>query len=38
MLEEPWTPDNGLVTQAMKLKRDPIRKKFREDLDKMYSK
>jgi len=38
VLEEPWTPDNGLVTQAMKLKRDPIRKKFREDLDKMYSK
>lgn len=32
-----WTPESGLVTSALKLKRENIRKEFSEDLSKLYS-
>ncbi|VFQ90576.1 unnamed protein product [Cuscuta campestris] len=37
LIPEPWTPESGLVTAALKLKRDVIRKTFAEDLSKLYS-
>lgn len=32
-----WTPENDLLTAAMKLKRVPIVAKHKEVLDKLYS-
>lgn len=37
LLSNPWTPESGLVTAALKLKRDVIRKAFSEDLSKLYA-
>lgn len=37
LLAAPWTPESGLVTAALKLKRDVIRKEFFEDLTKLYA-
>uniref|UniRef100_A0A2N9HCP7 AMP-dependent synthetase/ligase domain-containing protein n=1 Tax=Fagus sylvatica TaxID=28930 RepID=A0A2N9HCP7_FAGSY len=37
LLSEPWTPESGLVTAALKIKRDIIRKTFSEDLSELYS-
>ncbi|XP_010521252.1 PREDICTED: long chain acyl-CoA synthetase 9, chloroplastic [Tarenaya hassleriana] len=37
LLATPWTPESGLVTAALKLKRDVIRKEFSEDLSKLYA-
>lgn len=37
LLPEPWTPESGLVTAALKIKREVIRKTFSEDLAKLYS-
>lgn len=37
LLWEAWTPESGLVTAALKIKRDSIRKAFSEDLAKLYS-
>ncbi|CAG7903353.1 unnamed protein product [Brassica rapa] len=37
VLAAPWTPESGLVTAALKLKRDVIRKEFTEDLTKLYA-
>jgi long-chain acyl-CoA synthetase len=36
LLSDPWTADTGLVTEAMKLKRNPIEKKFSKELDALY--
>ncbi|XP_028089154.1 long chain acyl-CoA synthetase 9, chloroplastic [Camellia sinensis] len=36
LLSEPWTPESGLVTAALKIKRDTIRKAFSEDLAQLY--
>lgn len=36
LLPEAWTPESGLVTAALKLKRENIRKTFAEDLTKLY--
>lgn len=33
---EPWTPESGLVTAAFKLKREPIKDLFKEELNKLY--
>ncbi|XP_022768182.1 long chain acyl-CoA synthetase 9, chloroplastic-like [Durio zibethinus] len=33
----PWTPESGLVTAALKIKREAIRKAFSEDLAKLYT-
>lgn len=37
LVSDLWTPDNDLLTAAMKLKRVPIVKKHAADLDKLYS-
>lgn len=37
LLSEAWTPESGLVTAALKIKRESIRKAFSEDLAKLYS-
>ncbi|PKI53171.1 long chain acyl-CoA synthetase 9, chloroplastic [Punica granatum] len=37
LLPDPWTPESGLVTAALKLKRDVIRRAFSEELSKLYS-
>nr|GME19072.1 long chain acyl-CoA synthetase 8 [Ipomoea batatas] len=36
LIPEPWTPESGLVTAALKLKREPIKARFKEELDKLY--
>ncbi|CAN0892417.1 Long chain acyl-CoA synthetase 9, chloroplastic [Linum grandiflorum] len=36
LLSNPWTPETGLVTAALKIKREAIRKAFSEELSKMY--
>ncbi|BBN00075.1 long-chain acyl-CoA synthetase [Marchantia polymorpha subsp. ruderalis] len=36
LLSEPWTPESGLVTAALKIKRENIRKTFAEELKKLY--
>ncbi|XP_044475878.1 long chain acyl-CoA synthetase 9, chloroplastic-like [Mangifera indica] len=36
LLSEPWTPESGLVTAALKLKRENIRKAFGDDLARLY--
>lgn len=37
LLAEAWTPESGLVTAALKLKRDVIRKAFSDELAQLYS-
>ncbi|KAL2317800.1 hypothetical protein Fmac_031676 [Flemingia macrophylla] len=37
LLSDPWTPDSGLVTAALKLKREAIKKTFNEELSKLYA-
>uniref|UniRef100_A0A0D6QU16 AMP-dependent synthetase/ligase domain-containing protein n=1 Tax=Araucaria cunninghamii TaxID=56994 RepID=A0A0D6QU16_ARACU len=36
LLADPWTPESGLVTAALKLKREVIKKTFAEELNKLY--
>jgi len=36
LLPDPWTPETGLVTAALKLKREVIKKTFAEELNKLY--
>ncbi|XP_035835469.1 long chain acyl-CoA synthetase 9, chloroplastic isoform X1 [Helianthus annuus] len=36
LLPDAWTPESGLVTAALKLKRDIIRKTFSDELAKFY--
>ncbi|KAJ7965571.1 Long chain acyl-CoA synthetase [Quillaja saponaria] len=36
LLPDPWTPESGLVTAALKIKREVIRKAFAEELSKLY--
>ncbi|KAJ4730242.1 Long chain acyl-CoA synthetase [Melia azedarach] len=36
LLLEPWTPESGLVTAALKIKREQIKAKFKDDLEKLY--
>eukprot|EP00088_Acartia_fossae_P040667 TRINITY_DN42387_c0_g1_i1.p1 TRINITY_DN42387_c0_g1~~TRINITY_DN42387_c0_g1_i1.p1 ORF type:complete len:154 (-),score=30.78 TRINITY_DN42387_c0_g1_i1:73-534(-) len=31
-----WTPDSGLTTAAMKLKRRPLQERYQADIDRMY--
>ncbi|XP_042225672.1 long chain acyl-CoA synthetase 8-like [Homarus americanus] len=33
---EPWTPESGLVTAALKIKRAPIKARFQLEIDNMY--
>lgn len=37
LVPEPWTPESGLVTAALKLKREQIKAKFKNELDKLYA-
>ncbi|ONK58200.1 uncharacterized protein A4U43_C09F9450 [Asparagus officinalis] len=37
LMEEAWTPESGLVTAALKLKREVLRKRFADDLSKLYA-
>ncbi|KAL2939247.1 Long chain acyl-CoA synthetase 9 chloroplastic [Bienertia sinuspersici] len=37
LLPEPWTPESGLVTAALKLKREVIKKTFSDELTILYS-
>jgi long-chain acyl-CoA synthetase len=36
LLPEPWTPETGLATAAMKIMCEAIRKHFADDLNKLY--
>ncbi|KAG2633832.1 long chain acyl-CoA synthetase 8-like isoform X1 [Panicum virgatum] len=36
LLPEPWTPESGLVTAALKLRREQIKSKFKDDLNKLH--
>ncbi|KAK6774496.1 hypothetical protein RDI58_029735 [Solanum bulbocastanum] len=36
LIPEPWTPESGLVTAALKLKREPLKAKFKDELLKLY--
>ncbi|KAM3311862.1 hypothetical protein ACQJBY_032083 [Aegilops geniculata] len=36
LIPEPWTPESGLVTAALKLKREVIKKGYQDDLAKLY--
>ena len=38
LIADTWTPDNDLLTAAMKLKRVPIVAKHKAELDALYSK
>ncbi|XP_020236521.1 long chain acyl-CoA synthetase 9, chloroplastic [Cajanus cajan] len=37
LLSDPWTPETGLVTAALKLKREAIKKTFDGELSKLYA-
>jgi long-subunit acyl-CoA synthetase (AMP-forming) len=37
LLEQPWTPESGMVTAAFKLKRQTIEATFKSDIDRMYA-
>ncbi|RCV37262.1 hypothetical protein SEVIR_8G050100v4 [Setaria viridis] len=37
LIPEPWTPESGLVTAALKLKREIIKKAYEKDLAQLYS-
>lgn len=37
LLVDPWTPESGLVTAALKLKREQLKAKFNDDLQKLYA-
>ncbi len=36
IVTDPWIPESGLVTDALKLKRKAIEQKYREDIDELY--
>ncbi|KAK6919198.1 AMP-dependent synthetase/ligase [Dillenia turbinata] len=36
LIPEPWTPESGLVTAALKLKREKLKAKFHDELQKLY--
>ena len=37
VVTEPWTPDNGMATPTLKLKRSEILQRYRELTDKLYA-
>lgn len=36
LLPDPWTLESGLVTAALKLKREAVKAKFKDELEKLY--
>ncbi|XP_072970898.1 long chain acyl-CoA synthetase 8-like [Typha angustifolia] len=36
LLPGPWTPESGLVTAALKLKREQLKTRFKDELHKLY--
>jgi long-subunit acyl-CoA synthetase (AMP-forming) len=36
IIVEPWTPETGLVTDALKLKRKAIEQKYKDDIEDLY--
>merc|ERR1711974_23848 len=36
LVSDQWTPENGLLTSAMKIKRKPIQNKYSHLIDEMY--
>ena len=36
VVSDPWTPETGLVTDALKLKRKAIEQKYKDDIDQLY--
>lgn len=36
LIPESWTPESGLVTAALKLKREPLKARYKNELEKMY--
>ncbi|KAF5482639.1 hypothetical protein F2P56_003194 [Juglans regia] len=36
LLPEAWTPESGLVTAALKIKREQLKAKFKDELKKLY--
>ncbi|XP_024026661.1 long chain acyl-CoA synthetase 8 [Morus notabilis] len=36
LLADPWTPQSGLVTAALKIKREQLKSKFKNELTKLY--
>jgi len=37
LMADPWTPESGLVTAALKLKREQLKAKFKDDLQMLYA-
>lgn len=37
LLPEPWTPESGLVTAALKIKREQLKAMFKDELQKLYA-
>lgn len=37
LLPDPWTPESGLVTAALKIRREQLKAKFKDDLQKLYA-
>ncbi|KAH9617685.1 hypothetical protein KSS87_002544 [Heliosperma pusillum] len=37
LIADPWTPESGLVTAALKLKREQLKTKYKSELDKLYA-
>lgn len=37
VVKEPWTPDNGLATPTLKLRRNKILERYRDVTDKLYA-
>jgi len=36
IVTDPWTPETGLVTDALKLKRKAIEQKYKDDIEQLY--
>ncbi|KAF3445286.1 hypothetical protein FNV43_RR14981 [Rhamnella rubrinervis] len=36
LVPDPWTPESGLVTAALKIKREQLKNKFKNELHKLY--
>ncbi|XP_077237624.1 AMP-dependent synthetase and ligase family protein [Tasmannia lanceolata] len=36
LVADPWTPESGLVTAALKIKREQLKMRFKDELEKLY--